>query len=142
MKIHIIGSSKFLHSMVEHRDKLLALGHEGHVHPDYERFAKGELQDVITRALEKGEHAQVKKERDYIRAHYNFIVDSDAVLALNHDKNGIAGYVGGNTLMELGFAHFHHKKIFLLNPIPQMQYTDEIIACQPIIIHGDLSLIV
>lgn len=141
MKIHIIGSSKFMHSMVEHRDKLLALGHEGHVHPDYDAFVRGEKQDIIVRALEKGEHAQVKKENNYIKAHYDFIVESDAVLALNHDKNGIAGYIGGNTLMELGFAHFHRKKIFLLNPVPQMAYTEEIVACMPTVINGDVNLI-
>jgi len=130
-----------MHSMVEYRDRLLSLGHEGHIHPDYDAFARGELQDVITRAMEKGEHAEVKKERDYIRAHYNFILNHDAVLCLNHDKNGVAGYIGGNTLMELGFAHYHRKKIFLLNPIPVMQYTDEIVACLPTVINGDLNLI-
>ncbi len=126
--------------MVEHRDRLLALGHEGHVHPDYDAFVRGEKQDILKRFY-AGEAADVKKENDYIRAHYAFVVWSDAVLALNHDKNGISGYIGGNTLMELGFAHFHRKKIFLLNPIPQMQYTDEIVACQPTVINGDVGSI-
>ena len=140
MKIHIVGSSKFMHSMIEHRDKLNALGHEGHVHPDYEAFVRGEKLDILKRFY-AGEAADMKKEHDYIRAHYNFIVASDAILALNHDKGEIKNYIGGNTLMELGFAHYHRKKIFLLNPIPQMQYTDEIVACQPTVIYGDLTKI-
>lgn len=43
--------------------------------------------------------------------------------------------------MELGFAHVNNKKIFLLNPIPQMNYSDEIAAVQPVVINGDFSLI-
>ena len=130
-----------MHSMVEYRDKLNAMGHKGHIHPHYDAFVRGELQDIITRALEKGEHAQVKIENDYIKAHYNFILENEAILVLNHDKNGIKNYVGGNTLMEIGFAYVNNKKIFLLNPIPEMSYTDEIRAVDPIILNGDLSLI-
>ena len=43
--------------------------------------------------------------------------------------------------MEIGFAYVNNKKIFLLNPIPDMIYRDEIEACQPIVISNDLSLI-
>jgi hypothetical protein len=87
------------------------------------------------------EHANVKKEYGYILYHYNEIVNSDAILVLNFDKNGINNYVGGNTLMELGFAYVHGKKIFMLNPIPDMQYRAEIEAVEPIIINGDINLI-
>jgi hypothetical protein len=36
---------------------------------------------------------------------------------------------------------FWIKKIFLLNPSPQMAYSDEIVAMKPIVINGDLSKI-
>ena len=39
---------------------------------------------------------------------------ADAVLVLNYDKKGIKNYIGGNTLMEIGFAHVLNQKIFLL----------------------------
>ncbi|KKQ04336.1 MAG: hypothetical protein US15_C0059G0009, partial [Candidatus Moranbacteria bacterium GW2011_GWF1_36_4] len=104
--------------------KLIALGHENNLHEHYVAQAKGEMKDVIERM--NVEHAQVKIENDYIKYHYNKIVESDAVLVLNFDKNGVKNYVGGNTLMELGFAYVHNKKIFLLNPIPEMAYKDEI----------------
>ncbi|HBO16435.1 MAG: hypothetical protein UR69_C0003G0047 [Candidatus Moranbacteria bacterium GW2011_GWE2_35_2-] len=124
MKIEIIGSSVFAKQMVKYRDKLIALGHENNLHEHYVAQAKGEMKDVIERM--NVEHAQVKIENDYIKYHYNKIVESDAVLVLNFDKNGVKNYVGGNTLMELGFAYVHNKKIFLLNPIPEMAYKDEI----------------
>jgi len=43
--------------------------------------------------------------------------------------------------LEIAFAYVLNKKIFLLNPIPELAYTDEIIAMQPIIINNDLELI-
>lgn len=67
---------------------------------------------------------------------------ADAVLVLNIDKHGIANYIGGNTFLEIGFAHILNQKIFLLNPIPDMPYyKTEIVAMNPIVINGDLSLI-
>ena len=117
MRITIVGSSVFAKEMVEYRDKLIAMGHENNLHEHYVAQARGEMKDVIERMNK--EHANVKIENDYIRYHYNEIVGDDAILVLNFDKNGIENYIGGNTLMELGFAHVHNKKIFLLNPIPE-----------------------
>jgi len=139
MKITIVGSSIFAKQMVEYRDKLRALGHSCDVHPHYVAQAKGEMIDLIGRMGK--EHAAVKKEYDYIRVHYNEIVNSDAILVLNFDKNGVVNYIGGNTLMEIGFAHVHNKKIFLLNPIPEISYKDEIEAMTDVVLNNDLALI-
>ena len=58
------------------------------------------------------------------------------------DKNNIQYYIGGNTLMEIGFAHVLNQKIFLYNPIPEIPYyKSEIEAVKPIIINGDLKQI-
>jgi hypothetical protein len=57
------------------------------------------MKDLIDRMHR--EHAQVKKEHDYIRYHYNEIVSGDAVLVLNFDKNGIKNYIGANTFLEI-----------------------------------------
>jgi hypothetical protein len=63
------------------------------------------------------------------------------VLIVNIDKAGIENYIGGNSFLELGFAHVLSKSVYLLNPVPVMLYTDEIKAMQPIILNGDLSKI-
>ncbi len=139
MKITIIGSSVFAKQMVEYQNQLIKLGHTVDLHKHYVSQARGGMKDMIEKM--KSEHAKVKIENDYIRYHYNEIVESDAVLVLNFDKNGIENYIGGNTLMELGFAYVHNKKIFLLNPISEMAYSEEIEAVQPIVINGDLSKI-
>lgn len=80
-----------------------------------------------------------KIEHDYIRAHYRLISQSQGILVLNYAKNGVPNYLGGNTLMEMGFAFTQNKDIFLLNPIPDVPYSAEITAMQPIVIHNDLS---
>lgn len=83
-----------------------------------------------------------KFNKDAIREFWRMMQGSDAVLVLNFDKNGIENYVGGNTLMEIGFAHVLDQKIFMFNPIPEMPYCKtEIEAVKPIVINGDLSLI-
>ena len=58
---------------------------------------------------------------------------------LNFDKNGISNYIGGNTLMEIGFAHVNDKKVFLLNPVPEIGYKDEIMAMVTKTINGNLN---
>ena len=64
----------------------------------------------------------------------------DAILVCNFDKKGIKNYIGGNTLMEIGFAHVNDKKVFLLNPIPKnLPYSDEIEAMVDVVINGDLT---
>jgi len=139
MKITISGSSKFAKEMVEYKKLLEDLGHEVSVHDHYIAMANGNAPDLMRQLQE--EHANLKIEHDYIRDYYNRVVKSDAILVLNFDKNGIANYVGGNTLMEIGFAHVHNKKIFLLNDIPDMQYKEEIEAMQPTILKNDLTQI-
>ncbi len=139
MKITICGSSAFKEQMLEYRDKLFAMGHEAIVHPDYEAFVKGEKQEIWS-LVENGEHYLAKKSQGYIKWYYDAICESDGILVLNFDKKGIKNYIGGNTLMEIGFAHVHGKKIFLLNPVPEeVSYADEIKAMYDVSLDGDFE---
>jgi len=56
-------------------------------------------------------------------------------------KKGVKNYVGGNSFLEMGFAFILKKKIFLLNDIPEMPYTSEIVAMKPICLKGNLEKI-
>ena len=140
MVITICGSNAFKEKMLEYKKLLKEAGHEAIVRPDYEAFIKGEKQDVW-QLVENGEHARVKKENGYIKWYYDAIVRSDAILVLNFDKKDIQNYIGGNTLMEMGFAHVNDKKIFLLNSVPEVSYKDEILAMFTKILNGDLNKI-
>ncbi len=137
MKIGIIGSMQYTERMLEVRDALQAMGHEAYVTDLHKAF--------IGKTDEEKEVIKIhqKNNMDAIREFWNAMQGGDAVLVLNLDKNGIKNYIGGNTLMEIGFAHVLNQKIFLYNPIPDIPYyKTEIEAVQPIIINGDLSKIV
>ncbi len=126
--------------MVDYKKKLENMGHKAIVHEHYIKSVNGEMPELMER-VEK-EHAKLKKENGYIRWYHNEINSSDAILVLNFEKNGIENYIGGNTLMEMGFAYVVGKKIFLINPIPDtLKYKDEIEAMDPIILNGDLNLV-
>lgn len=139
MKIYVLGSNKFIREMVDCKNRLCALGYEGWIHPDYEAHVRGEKLQVVE-ALSTGEHAAWKIKNDYIRQHYQHILESDAILVVNLEKNGVQSYIGGNCLMEMGQAYVNDKKICLLNGIPrEVPYVDEIEAMEPICLHGDLA---
>jgi hypothetical protein len=138
MKITICGSIKFADKLVQTYRELEKLGHQPQMHEDMFGIANGTAKQL----KENGEHADIKRKYNYIKIWHNLIVNSDAILVCNYDKNGIKNYIGGNTLMEMGFAHVHDKKVFLLNPIPDMPYSDEIKAMTDIILYGDLTKII
>ena len=77
-------------------------------------------------------------------AHFKKIQDSDAILVLNLDKNGIKNYIGGSVLMEMAIAKFLHKKIFLYNDLPDekdLRIAFEAKLTEPVIINRDLNKI-
>lgn len=83
-----------------------------------------------------------KFNKDAIRVFWRAMQGGEAILVLNYNKKGIKNYIGGNTLMEIGFAHVLGQKIFLLNPIPEIDfYKTEIQAVRPTILNGDLAKI-
>ncbi|MBU1975147.1 MAG: hypothetical protein KKG59_01950 [Nanoarchaeota archaeon] len=140
MKITVCGSVKFADKLVEIHRKLENLGHEPKMHADMFRIADGTAKELIEGISLN--HAEIKRKHNFIKLWHGLIVSSDAVLICNFDKKGIANYVGGNTLMEIGFAHVNNKKVFLLNPIPtEVSYSDEIEAMTDMVISGDLSKI-
>jgi hypothetical protein len=133
MRIGVIGSMQYTEKMLEVRDQLIGLGHDAFVTKLHKAF--------IGKSDEEKEEIKIhqKNNMDAIREFWNAMQGADAVLVLNLDKNGIKNYIGGNTLMEIGFAHVLNQKIFLYNSIPDIPYyKTEIEAVKPIIINGDL----
>lgn len=140
MRITICGSVKFADRLVEIYHKLEELGHEPVMHDEMFGIADGTAKELIE-AVSK-DHGEAKRKYNFIKIWHDLIKSSDAILVCNFDKNGIKNYIGGNTLMEMGFAHVNGKKVFLLNPIPEdMPYVDEIRAMTDVVLNGDLSKI-
>lgn len=104
-------------------------------------FVPGELDDIHKNESYMDtdeERITVKIEYDFIREHFRKIEQADAILILNYEKKGIQGYIGGNTFLEMGYAFGLGKKVYLLHPIPNMDYKTEMHAIQPVVINGDL----
>ena len=100
-----------------------------------------EYKDKSEKEIKKIEQGD-KIKNNAIRKYWENIKASNAILVLNYDKKGIKNYIGGSTFMEISFAYILDKKIFLLNPIPEIEYyKSEIEAVGPIIINGDFSRI-
>ena len=143
MKIVICASISFTDKIKEVADQLSAQGHSIEIPFTSQRIINGELtlEEFLAEKQKNGDGALRKIQNDLIKRYYEIIKNADAILVINIDKKGIENYIGGNTLIEMAFAHVLDKKIFLLNPIPEISYKDEIIAMQPIILNNDLDKI-
>lgn len=115
--------------------KLEAMGHTALVPKSIE------LMDTIGYVHPTIDEAKVaaKIQHDFIREHFRKIEKSDVILVLNYDKKGIKNYIGGNTFLEIGLAYWLGKKVYLLHPIPEMDYQTELFAMQPVILNGDVG---
>jgi len=136
MKITICGSMAFAKEMLDTKNQLEKLGHICFIPESTDNYAEGKMEKVSG-----SESAERKIANNFIRKHYELITNSDAILVLNYDKKGVKNYIGGNSLMEMGFAHVHNKKVFLLNPVPYLSYSDEISAMTNMVLNGDLNKI-
>lgn len=136
MRIGIVGSMQHTEKMLALRDQLKQLGHDAYMSDLSAPFVGKSDAEKETIKLEQ------KYNQDAIREYWGLMQGGDAILVANFDKNGIENYIGGNALMEIGFAHVLGQKIFLLNPIPEIPfYKTEIIAVKPVVINGELSRI-
>ncbi len=140
MKITLCGSIKFIEEMSEMKKHLEKQNHEIFIPTSAET---GQTKDWWDKLRVENPDEFIKIKADRVRGHFQKIVDSDAILVLNYEKNGVKNYIGGNTLMEMGLAFYFGKKIYLLNPIPQkISYEEEIFGMNPIIVQGDIAQIV
>ncbi len=146
MKITICGSAAFVKEMEAVAEQLNKLGHEAKSLPT--KFTDGDGKLWQTADYHKFKKTQpfsdpafLKNHSLRIHAHFNKVEWSEAILVANFDKNGITNYIGPNTLMEMGLAFHLGKKIYLLNPIPETAWKEEVLGMQPVVLNGDLNLL-
>jgi len=136
MKIAICCSFTHIKDASDIKNKLENIGHTVIMPHNADLYISGMLSPET-----REESTQNKIKNDLIRQYFEVIKNSDAILAVNKDKNGIQNYIGPNTFLEIGFAHVLNKKVFLLNPIPDQLISDEILAMEHMIINNDLTKI-
>lgn len=149
MIITICSSVDFTPKIIEIKEELEKLGIKVNIPFFTQKIIDGKMTfEQYMKAKEKDGDILLREVEtvDMIRRYWNFIKESDAILVLNLEKKGVFGYIGGSTLMEMGFAYGHNKKIFLYNPIPErserMHYVDELIDIDPIILNGNLDKLI
>jgi hypothetical protein len=148
MKITICGSIIATPQIKEIKVKLEKYGHTVEIPYMSQKILSGQVSfDDFKTEKEKNGDSKYRKlaeneNVDLIKRYYHLIEDSDAIVVVNIDKNGQKNYIGGNSLLEMGFAYVLDKKIYLTNNIPEIGYKDEIVAMKPIILNNDLSKII
>ena len=131
MKITICGSLKFFNEMVGIQKRLEQMGHEV--------LMPIEVPGLDYWSEDGSLRVKAKRTHDLISEHFRKIERSDAVLVVNMTKRDIKDYIGANTFLELGFAHYLGKRIYLLNPIPDQPYIlDEVLAIGAKVLDGDV----
>lgn len=144
MKIVICGSVNFPEKMKEVEKGLIELGHEPVMPCSIKEQNLDNFDDAQNLKESEGYLENLKGE--YTIKHMDEIKAGDAILVINVEKRGIPNYIGGATFAEMMFAFYFGKPIFLLNPIPNHEklafFRDEIEGIKPIVINGNLSLVV
>ena len=135
MKIFIICSKHLYGKVPPIKKALELLGHTITVPNSFDAPMKEEEMKRIS----KEEHIAWKSARLWEQV--GKVQSNDAVLVLNYEKKGIQNYIGGATFLEIAHAFYNRKKIFLLNPIPNNIFTDELTGMNPTILNGDLNKI-
>jgi hypothetical protein len=134
MTITICGSIKFFKEMKKVQKKLEKLGHK--------TFLPIKAKGVDYWGKDNKARVEAKKKFKFIDEHLDKIELSEAIIVVYITKGRVKNYIGANTFLELGYAHYRKKKIFLLNPIPNQPYIiDELLTMDLIILDGNLEKI-
>lgn len=123
MKIIICGSITAADEILKTKKQLEESGHEVEISEGVKNLELRGRTEVSTE-----ENAEDKIKHDSIRGYFEKMKNYDVVLVVNPEKRGVAGYIGGNTLIEMAFGHVLSKRLYVLNPLPELTYTSEILA--------------
>lgn len=132
LKIALCGSMTFWDDFISTAKQLQANGVKPLL-PDF-------VDDFITNS--NGEF--LSDELTYnklINSHIQNIKNANAVLVINGRKNEIDGYVGANTILEIGVAYAIGLPIFLLRQMDSQPSRDVVLGTLPVVLDGDVDRI-
>ena len=151
MKITVCGSIAFYEEMEKIKKSLEDNGHEVYIpllsNEAPEEMGGGKklyfgkyIEDNGGTDAFPTDHEIWNLKEKAIKDHFEKIEWGDAILVVNHEKRGIEGYIGGNTLIEIGLAFYLKKPIYILNPISsELSYKQEIYGMKPVLLNGDIN---
>ena len=80
------------------------------------------------------------KKRKFMDDHFKEVEKCDAVLIVNDEKRGIAGYIGPNGLMEMALGYYLKKPIYVLNEVTKDNSVyEEVLGMGCVILNGKLE---
>ena len=143
MRIAIMCSLAFSKEVGQIKKQLERKGHKVSLPYSTAKVLLGEMtMEEIFKMKSDGSINDYARGKDLIRWNWERMKKAEAILVVNLEKKGIKNYIGGNTFLEIGFAHILKKKIFLWNDIPEIEYySDEIKVINPVVINQNVNLI-
>jgi hypothetical protein len=135
VKIFIICSKRFYDQIPLVQEGLEKLGHELTFPNTYPATDTEDKYRIL------GEAERAKWKSTMFQKSLESVEKTDAVLVLNFDKGDYKNYIGGATFLEMYDAFKLNKKIFLFNDVPKGILEDEINGFCPIVINGNLNMI-
>lgn len=141
--ITICSSANFYKRAVEAQAYLEKHGYKAIVPHTAELMKKSGNYDAAHYRTWLKDASKYSRKSWLMRGHFDEVEKGDAVLVINETKHGVENYVGGNVLIEMALAFYLHKPIYILNEIPkESAFLEEIIAMEPIELHGDMAALV
>lgn len=133
MKIFLCASKHLYHKILPVKEELEKNGHIITLPNSYdEPFKEEDMKKVGSKEHIEWKSSMIRLQEQKVRA-------NDAILVLNYEKKGQTNYIGGATFLEIFKAFELNKKIFLMNPIPENLFKDELTGMSPTIINGNLE---
>ncbi len=117
--ITLCSSMQFKTEIILVKKQLEALGHT---------VLTPELSEKSEEYVLLSPDEQKNAKRAFIQNHFNRIAAADAILVLNYKKKGVDGYIGSNTLMEIGVACYLGKEIYLIQTPGEQGCREEVLA--------------
>ena len=140
--ITLCASASFYRKVIELESELKKLGFKVKIPKTAGKMKKSGNFDVSVYKTWYNNAKDYSKKTSLIKGHFKKVIESDAILVINLEKNGTPGYIGGNGLMEMTIAFHYKKPIFVYDAVFEgSNILEEIYGLKPIFINKDLSLI-
>lgn len=138
--ITICSSANFYKQVVDTQAELEKLGYKVIIPVNAKRMKQSGDYDVSHYKTWYSNSNDYQKKTALMLEHFAEIEKADAVLVLNYEKHGVANYIGGNVLIEMGLALYLNKPILILNELPvESAFIEEIRGLNPVVLHGKIS---
>lgn len=115
--ITLCSSATFYKEVIEVQSQLKKMGYKVLIPTTANVMKKKNDFDVTHYKTWLSNNSHYGKKRALMDGHFRKVKKADAILVVNHEKNGLKGYIGGNVLLEMFLAYLDKKPIYVLNNI-------------------------